>query len=72
MTYSIILFSPVAKKQYSSLIDFPKKKQKKNTLKMAIFSPSCSNFVYSFSLSSFPFLRSFLKNLKIDNLNCTL
>ena len=45
----------------------------KNPLKMTIFFPRCSNFVYSFSQSSLPFfLQSFSKNLKIDNLNCTL
>ena len=67
MTYAIILFPPGAKKQYLSLRDFAKK-----TLKITIFSPRCSNFIYSFSQHSFLFLRSFSKNLKIGNLNCTL
>ena len=59
MLYAIILFSPVAIKQYPSLIGFAKK-----TLKMTIFFPRCSNFVYSFSLCSFPVFMIFFKEFE--------
>ena len=59
MLYAIILFSPVAIKQYPSLIGFAKK-----TLKMTIFFPRCSNFVYSFSLCSFPVFTIFFKEFE--------
>ena len=59
MSYAIILFLPVVKKQYLSLIDFANR-----TLKMIIFSPRCSNFVYSFSLSSFSVFVIFFKEFE--------
>ena len=59
MSYAIILFLPVAKKQYLSLIDSANK-----TLKMTIFSPRCLNFVYSFSLSSVPVFVIFFKEFE--------
>ena len=60
MAYAIILFLPGAKKQNLSLKDFAKK----TPLKMTIFSPRCSNFVYSFSQRSFLFLTIFFKQFE--------
>ena len=56
MSYAIILFSPVAKKAISVTYRFCKK--------MTIFSPRYSNFVYSFSLCSFPVFTIFFKEFE--------
>ena len=59
MSYVIILFSPVAKKEISVTYRFCKK-----SLKKTIFSPICSNFIYSFSLCNFPVFTIFFKEFE--------